>query len=742
MFAHLKKLLKKPVPIPGLTVLISSVIVTTTVVVIQELKIPVIQELARGLELLEIRVYDQMLQMRDDRGTDDRLLIVAVTEKDLQKWNWPLPDTKLDELLGKIEERQPRAIGLDIFRDLPVGSDTEHQNLLERLRYGYSIIPVCKHPDSQDSGTSPPGDINEPDRIGFSDLAEDPDGTIRRNLLWRDSSNICPTTRSFSLQLALKYLDAEEIQEEFENNEHLKLGNIVFKRLQEDFGGYHDADIGGRQIMLNYRTDKKIAKEVTVTQILNNEVENLEGLIKDRVVLIGSTAASLKDFFNTPYSSGKSDLSGRMHGVEIHAHSVSQILSAVLDEKGLLWALPWWGEVILIWGYTLIGGLFAWRSQHPLWLGGVLLLLVLFFLINFYICFSIFLVWLPFVSPALGLLFTAGGVVAYTAYDSKQKEKEFAKIVEEQKKLIDQLQGIARRSGITLKHETVIGTDGQAIKLNTLLNSRYKILENLGSGGFSNTYLAVDTQHPGNPKYVVKQLRPASIEPEYLELLSRLFQTEAEVLEKLGKHEQIPQFIAAFEEDRQFYIVQQFIRGHSLDRELIPGQPMAQTKVINMLKEVLQVLSFIHGYGVIHRDIKPSNLIRRESDGRIVLIDFGAVKQIHTQDRDNPIIDISTHGYAPPEQISGIPRLNSDIYALGIMGIQALTGVEPTKFKRDSNTHKVIIEVQSDVNPCSWDELTDADGGLVAILNQMVNLDSYRRYESATVVSTSLESIY
>ena len=430
--------------------------------------------------------------------------------------------------------------------------------------------------------------------------------------------------------------------------------------------------------------------------------------------------------------------------MEIHAHSVSQILSAVIDNKGLLWALPRWGEFILIWGYALIGGLVASRSQHPLWLGGVgvLLVLVLFFLINFYICFNLFLLWLPFVLPVLGLVFTAGGVVAYTAYNSKQKQKEFAKLVQEQQKLIDQLQGIARRSGITLNHETVISSPGETILPDTLLNTRYKIVENLGSGGFSNTYLAVDTQSPGNPKCVVKQLRPASIESEYLDLLSRLFQTEAEVLEKLAKHEQIPEFIAAFEEDQQFYIIQQFIRGCSLERELLPGQPLVQTEVINLLKEVLQVLGFIHGYGVIHRDVKPSNLIRRESDQRIVLIDFGAVKQIHAQDRDNPIIDISTRGYAPPEQISGIPRLNSDIYALGMVGIQALTGVEPTNFKRDPNTHKVTVEFQPDANPRVWSELTDADDKLVEILDQMVHLDSYRRYESATAALTNLKSIY
>ena len=718
MLIILKKLLTQPV-------LISSVIVTAALIGIQKMGF---------LEPLELRVYDQMLQIRADPGSDRRLLIVAVTEDDIKRWNWPLTSEVIDRLLGKLEEYQPRAIGLDIFRDRAVNPG--HEQLLEHLRLSDIIIPICKHSNFKDSGTLPPNGI-EPERVGFSDVAEDIDGTIRRNLLLTKSSKPCQTEYSFSLQLALKYLEVGGIKEEFTANNDLKLRNVVFKRLQPHFGGYNRADTDGNQIMLNYRSGKQIAEQVTVTDVLKGKVK--PDLIKDRIVLIGSTAGSLKDFFNTPYSSGSLNNSGKMAGVEIHAQSISQILSIVLNKQPLFWDLPEWGEVILIWGCALIGGLVVWRSQHPLWLGvsGVSIFAILFGT-NFVI-FS-HAGWFPFVSPVFGLVLTAGSVLAHTAYSSKQEQKEFFLLVQEQKELIAQLQSLSRQSGMTLK-QGAVSFLGQRILPDTLLNTRYKIIENLGAGGFSNTYLAVDTQRPGSPECVVKQLRTERDEPEYLDVLSRFFKTEAEILEKLGKHDQIPQLLATFEENQQFYIVQQFIRGRTLAQELLPGQRLVQTEVIRLVRQVLEVLSFVHSYDVIHRDVKPSNLIRQESDGRIFLIDFGAVKQIQPQHLDNRTINIYSAGYTPQEQQLGLPRLNSDIYALGMVGIQALTGVEPKTFSRDPNTDEVTVRIPPNTNFRSWRELTDADNKLVAILDRMVYLDFYQRYQSAADVLMSLENI-
>ena len=188
-----------------------------------------------------------------------------------------------------------------------------------------------------------------------------------------------------------------------------------------------------------------------------------------------------------------------------------------------------------------------------------------------------------------------------------------------------------------------------------LLGGHYRVVQALGEGGLAKTYIAEDLHRPGHPKCAVKFLKPASKESDFLLTARRLFKKEAEILEKLGQHDQIPRLLAYFEENQEFYLVQDFIEGHTLSTELPPGHRWSERKAILMLQDVLQTLEFVHSYGVIHRDIKPHNLIRRQNDGRLVLIDFGAVKQI----RDLRItthalltyktISIGTQGYMPTE---------------------------------------------------------------------------------------------
>ncbi len=723
MFANLRNFFKQPA-------IISSAIATVLLLGIQKLGV---------LESLELKAYDQMMQMRADVGPDSRLLIVAITEQDLKKWNWPLSGEVLDRVLGKLEEYEPRAIGLDIFRDLPV--EPGHNILLKRLQQSDIIIPICKHADgtNKDPGTPPPKGI-EKERVGFSDIVEDSDGIIRRNLLSvsSDAADSCQSISSFGLQLALRYLAVGGIQPQFTPNRELQLRNVVLKPLKSNDGGYQKADTNGYQILLNYRSSGQIAQKVTVTDVLSGKIK--PEWVKDRIVLIGSTASSLKDIFNTPYTSGKSDNSGKMAGIEIHAHSISQILSAVLNKQPLFWFLPEWGEILWIWGWSLVGGLLVWRIQHPLALGltgGTALLLL--FGGNFFIFTQAG--WFPVVTPALGLVIAAGSTLAYSAYQSKQEQAKILQRVQEQQELIARLQALAGNDATVASGMNSIGEE---IPLNTILKNRYKIVERLGAGGFSNTYIAQDIQTVGQPQCVVKQLRPPSQETEYLNILRRLFKTEAEILAILGKHPQIPELIASFEENRQFSIVQELIVGHPLNKELVPGRRLTQTEVVDILKEVLQVLVFVHSYGVIHRDIKPGNLIRRESDGHIVLIDFGAVKQIQPQQPESQTIAIGTPSYAPTEQMSGLPKLNSDIYALGMLGIQALTGVNPRGFARDITTGVIIIEVQPRTDPQTWQnwrELTQATSEFATVLDKMVHLDFTQRYQSAIEVFNILENL-
>ncbi|ELS04712.1 serine/threonine protein kinase [Xenococcus sp. PCC 7305] len=271
--------------------------------------------------------------------------------------------------------------------------------------------------------------------------------------------------------------------------------------------------------------------------------------------------------------------------------------------------------------------------------------------------------------------------------------------------------------------------------LNKLLGGHYRVVQNLEEGGLAKTYIAEDHHRPGHPKCAVKLLKPASNKPGFLPTARRLFRQEAEVLEKLGQHPQIPRLLAYFEENREFYLVQEFIEGHTLTKELPRSHCWAESKVIQMLEEVLLILEFVHGYGVIHRDIKPNNLIRRQKDGRLVLIDFGAVKQVSAPQIGSNLlfshktVAIGTQGYMPTEQIRGKPRLNSDIYALGMLGIQALTGVYPVELEEDAEGEVI------------WQDKSEVSGELAAILNKMTRYHFKDRYQSVAEVLEQIHSL-
>lgn len=296
----------------------------------------------------------------------------------------------------------------------------------------------------------------------------------------------------------------------------------------------------------------------------------------------------------------------------------------------------------------------------------------------------------------------------------------------------------------------------QASALDLLLDGRYQVIHKLGRGGFGETYIAQDTRRPGHPKCVVKHLKPlAPDELDGLDDVRRLFSKEAETLEKLGHHDQIPRLLAHFEKDREFYLVQEFIEGHPLSQELTaadvaPSQPAvslqkegdrwSEAQVIQLLEEVLSILVFVHDYGIIHRDIKPENIIRRQSDRRLVLIDFGAVKQLQTtlinsagdtaSRQSDVTVAINSAGYTPIEQIRGRPCLNSDIYALGMICIQALTGLHPRSFEENLHVAEVLWTQQAQVSP-----------ELAAILTTMTRYNWKDRYQTAAEVMQDLHHL-
>ncbi len=280
--------------------------------------------------------------------------------------------------------------------------------------------------------------------------------------------------------------------------------------------------------------------------------------------------------------------------------------------------------------------------------------------------------------------------------------------------------------------ESVMAT----IMLGQTFRKRYQIIKLLGSGGFGDTYLAKDLDLPGHPYCVVKHLKPKNPNPAVSPMARILFEKEANILYKLGGlDDRIPKVFAHFEEQGEFYFVQEFIDGNDLTHEIKPGVKLTESAVITLLKDILNILAVVHQQNVIHRDIKPPNLIRR-NDGKIILIDFGAVKQIGTlilnsQGQTSFTIAIGTPGYLPNEQANGKPKLASDIYAVGMVGIEALTGRMPRTLFHDPNTGEII-----------WRDQAEVSNKLGNFLDKMVRDHFFERYQDAQEALQALLTLF
>ncbi len=437
---------------------------------------------------------------------------------------------------------------------------------------------------------------------------------------------------------------------------------------------------------------------------------------KGKIVIIGTTAAERHDFHQSPFS-GSLLYPNEMAGVEILANTVAT-LDQKLSPTRLVKSPTANALAVLALGLGVSMLLYQSHrhSQRALITVGSMAVWVGISYIAFTGAQTILMTGTPMVAITLMGLVNVG--IGFTADRVKRKKLRTS---------------LARYATSPLVQEIISEQDDfhdllaevQADLIGTLLRDRYSITAVLGSGGFGETYLAQDTERPGSPICVVKQLKIVSDNPKAHQLASRLFAAEASVLERLGKHSQIPQLLAYFEIRDTFYLVQEMIEGTLLRDLLYNRRPLSQRAVVTMLRDLLPVISFVHSQGVIHRDIKPSNIIRRASDKRYVLIDFGAVKTISTkiagdQSDVTSTVGIGTQGYMPSEQSAGMPTVRSDLYALGITAIEALTGRSPHALKRSEDGEIIWSHTVDDISPA-----------LCRIINRMVRYDFNKRYVSS-----------
>ncbi|MCV6638524.1 EAL domain-containing protein [Candidatus Albibeggiatoa sp. nov. NOAA] len=376
------------------------------------------------LEPLELAAYDWMMRQQPDKGIDPRLLVVEITEDDIrQQRRWPLPDQVIADALENLLQHKPAVIGLDNYRDFP--QEPGHQSLVEQLQQP-NIVVIRKL--GQDSTPSIPApDYVAQEQIGFNDLVVDGDGIVRRNLLYANfDEHVYP---SFALRLFSYYLEHQHHvlpMGSADNPSQLDMGRASMLPLETTSGAYQNVDARGYQILLRYRTGQKVARHVTLAEVLAGDIK--PEWVQDKIVLIGTTAHSIKDGFVTPFSAVDDEF--HMPGVYIHAQIISHIISAALDNSnvepsyeanlfisqtlGYRPLFSFWHdsfEIVWIIFWAVLGGILAWWVQQPFKLATVFIASLTSLIGISYILF-IQGYWIPVSTPMLAFLISGVSVIS------------------------------------------------------------------------------------------------------------------------------------------------------------------------------------------------------------------------------------------------------------------------------------------------------------------------------------------
>ena len=376
-------------------------------------------------EPLELWAYDRALQQRPPEVVDSRIVVIEITEADTNRDRYPLSDKTLVDALEILEQYQPAAIGLDLHRASP--RDEAYPQLINLMETNPRLFPVCAYGATNNSYAPPPGLSNTKlsQQMGFSDLPIDEpkingfsfwargynansNPQVRRQLLSYDpslavNSSQCLTPYSLSFQLAYEYLHRTGIKPlKVNSQEQWQFGDVIFQEMGQRFGGYQQLNNKSSQIALNYRAGQP-AKQISLKQLLSGEIPPQQ--IANRIVLIGYTASVARDYFDTPY--------GAMSGVWIHAHATSQMLSAVLDSRSLIWVLPQGQDWLFVLTWSLLCGIaIALLSKYSVVYSCLVLGISILIIDRFCLKLLIKGAWLPFV-PTLIAALTVGIVVMY-----------------------------------------------------------------------------------------------------------------------------------------------------------------------------------------------------------------------------------------------------------------------------------------------------------------------------------------
>jgi diguanylate cyclase (GGDEF)-like protein/PAS domain S-box-containing protein len=363
------------------------------------------------LQASEWAVFDLFFRFRPIEPIDERILIVGIDEQDLQTYGFPVKDADLAQLLKIINAAEPQAIGLDLYRDLP--NEPGYAELTQVFQTLPNLVGIEKFETPNSQAVQPPAILKERQQIGFNNVLTDSDDKVRRGLLyaWYSDGRII---HSFALKLATIYLENSGISVALNNQaEQIPLGQQVLPRFQSNDGGYINSDDRGFQYLINLRGNENAFPTVSMRQVLSGEIST--DVFRNRIVLVGSTAASVKDLHYTSYSDGLFESSEQMFGVELQAHLISQLLSTALDGRPPIQV--WWEPIEWLWiiGWSWVGASLCWKLRSPS--RSILLIFV--------ICASLttgaylqFLegLWIPVVPPLMTLVGSAVVVMGYLAH--------------------------------------------------------------------------------------------------------------------------------------------------------------------------------------------------------------------------------------------------------------------------------------------------------------------------------------
>jgi CHASE2 domain-containing sensor protein/predicted Ser/Thr protein kinase len=682
-------------------------------------------------QMMENQAQSAFYQLRGPIAPPENIVILAIDDDSISKpeqyyrsnpqkfaffeplQTFPFKREAYGKAIEKLYQAGASAIALDVVFDLPSshGAEDDKKLLAALQRYGSKISLAAFYEEFSEGRQQLVRQLRQPQEM------------------FRTSSALVGSV-NFPLELEADGKIHRLASEYLKQSPQLD-GSVVDKLLDFDTVTLRAANIdfpkpkGDR---IYFRGGTGTFETIPFWQVLDPDFwsNNLNSgkVFKNKIVIIGATAQLSNDFHPVAVNWLFAE---RMSGVEIHANAIATLM----EGNAVAIAIP---NLVTrsFFVFVLVGGI-AYviarnkynRSKIISSFAGA----IIWGSIS-YIVFISNQLFFPTAVPIMAIVAVGISYLICEIVLQQLRKKQLVEIIRKNptsriaQEILSQQEEIR---DLLLQRELEIS--------GKILDGRYRIVKVLGSGGFSETYIAEDTRLPGNPLCVVKQLQPVNNKPEQMEVARRLFGSEAQTLQKLGSHPQIPQLLAYFEEDDEFYLVQEYILGNALSQEIPSGKRNNQAFVIEMLCDILQTLAFVHQNSVIHRDIKPSNIMRRKSDRKLVLIDFGAVKQVSTDLLENPqqtaiTIGIGTKGYAPTEQCLGKPQYSSDIYAVGMIAIKALTGIPPHELEHNESGELIWLEDRADVNHY-----------FVEILNKMVCDSFQKRYQSASEVITALNQL-